>query len=284
MTEGIDLLATGTLTWETSALVQRLPLDDRVDLAGVDAILDAALRVVERGGGSAANVAVAAAAAGLRVAFAGRVGDDEAGRRCVNDLLERGIHTRVERAPGRSTKRSVLLVEAGTARVQFRVDVPPRSAPPLPARDIGDDLLLGARWLHLDRVSEAGPELLRRRAGRPSSLDLHDLPHRPAARERLAAMLPGLALLQVREGVLPGLCALLAGGPDHGGCRDGEAAVDAPLSDADLARYLERLSATVPCVVTTRGERGGIRHRAGSRPVPRAAGPGRTGPRFDRGR
>jgi sugar/nucleoside kinase (ribokinase family) len=277
MTQDFDLLAFGTLTWETSALVERLPPTHRVDWAGVDALLESAKRVVEGGGGSAANVAVAAARAGLRVAFAGRVGDDEAGLRCVEALRREGVDPRVQRMPGRRTKRSLLLVEATSARVQFRVDVPPLSAPPLPARDVDDDLLRGARWLHLDRVSEAAPELLRRRGGRPASLDLHDLPRRPGSRERLAGMVPALALLQVREEVLPGLCALLAGEPvpDAGAPKmgtdtdflpEGRLPAFEPLDDAHLSRSLVGLSERIPRIVVTRGDRGAFGIESGGTP------------------
>jgi sugar/nucleoside kinase (ribokinase family) len=281
MTDDFDLLAIGTLTWETSARVERLPPTDRVDWAGVDVLLGSASRVVEGGGGSAANVAVAAARAGLRVAFAGRVGDDEAGLMCVEALRREGVEPRVERMPGRRTKRSLLLVEATSARVQFRVDVPPRSAPPLPAREVDDDLLRRARWLHLDRVSEAAPELLRRRGGRPASLDLHDLPRRPAARERLVGLIPYLALLQIREEVLPGLCALLApeSAPKMGTDTDfvpgemvpasvplGEMVpasvpremvpASVPLDDSTLLRALVGLSGRFQRMAVTRGDRG----------------------------
>lgn len=259
-----DLLATGTLTWETAVLVERLPEDGRVDLAGIDAVLASARRIVEGGGGSAANVACAAARAGLRVVFAGRAGDDAAGRHCAQALEEAGVEPRLELVPGRRTKRSVLLVEASTGRVQFRVDVPPLAAPPLPSEAIPDDLLARSRWLHLDRASAAAPDLLHRRGEAPASLDLHDLPMRPGARVRLRAILPRLSLLQVREVALPGLLALLHNAPDG---LEGPPPPESPdLTDRFVADALGLLSARVPRVVVTRGDRGAMAAESGGSP------------------
>ena len=211
MSGRIDLLAIGTPTWETAALVQALPPGDRADLEGIGPIVDGALRVVQGGGGSAANVAVAVARAGMASSFAGVVGDDPEGRQCVEALLQAGVRTRVDLLPGRRTKRSVLLVEAGSGRVQFRVEVPPGAVPPMAPGSLEDGLLQQAAWLHLDRVMAGAPAMLERRGDRPCSLDLHDVPLRPRARRRLREMLPRLALLQVREEALTGVDRLLAG-------------------------------------------------------------------------
>ena len=53
---------------------------------------------VPAAGGSAANVAAFAAAAGARPRFIGQVGDDDAGRRLTADLQAAGVDVRLIRA------------------------------------------------------------------------------------------------------------------------------------------------------------------------------------------
>ena len=266
-----DLLVTGTLTWETSALVDRLPDDGRVDWAGDDALYRGAKRIIEGGGGSAANVAVAAARAGLLVTFVGRAGDDDAGHRCLAALHSEGIRTDIELVPGRRTKRSLLLIESNSARVQFRVAVPPLLPPPLPAADMDVEMVRDARWLHLDRVSEAAPEILAIRGGHSTSLDLHDLPTRPSARRRLVSMLPWIGILQIREAAVMELRALLDGTSESVAYSTPGLTEALPIDDATIIHELEALSGRVPKIVVTRGERGAAAVETGG--VPFLVGP-----------
>jgi ribokinase len=73
-----------------------------------------AQRVERRPGGKGANQAVAAAAAGARVAMLGAVGDDPAGGRMVEDLLRRGVST--------AAVRTVHGMSTGTAYITVTPD------------------------------------------------------------------------------------------------------------------------------------------------------------------
>jgi sugar/nucleoside kinase (ribokinase family) len=59
---------------------------------------DTPARIVHTRGGSAANVAGAAAASGAPARFIGCVGDDDLGERLVHDLSAAGVEVRVQRA------------------------------------------------------------------------------------------------------------------------------------------------------------------------------------------
>jgi ribokinase len=73
-----------------------------------------AQRVERRPGGKGANQAVAAAAAGARVAMLGAVGDDTAGARMIQDLRSRGVNT--------EAVRTVDGVSTGTAYITVTPD------------------------------------------------------------------------------------------------------------------------------------------------------------------
>jgi sugar/nucleoside kinase (ribokinase family) len=273
-----DLLATGTLTWETTALVERLPGDGRVDMEGIEAVLARAITRVDGGGGSAGNVATAVASTGLHVVFAGQVGDDEEGNRCVAALVSAGVESLVRQVPGRRTKRSVILVEAVSGRVEFHVDVPARSCPPLEASAVPGDLVQNARWLHLDRASPAAEEFLKRRASNVSSMDIHDIPRRPLALSRLKRLLGCLGLLQIREDALFGLLEHAwteersSSGCPHAGSND--TSLGANLTPrATIEECLLWLSARIHRVIVTRGSLGAMAIESGRLPfqIPPAA-------------
>ena len=88
----------------------------------------------------------------------------------------------------------------------------PKCHSPLRADEVPGSLLAGAGILHLDRVSATGADLARRRAalGRPVTLDLHDAPLRPEARERLSRLWSCLAGVQLSEGAARSLAAIVA--------------------------------------------------------------------------
>jgi ribokinase len=73
-----------------------------------------AQRIERHPGGKGANQAVAAAAAGARVAMVGAVGDDAAGIRMVEDLRGRGVST--------ASVRTVRGVSTGTAYITLTPD------------------------------------------------------------------------------------------------------------------------------------------------------------------
>jgi sugar/nucleoside kinase (ribokinase family) len=80
---------------------------------------DAAARIVQRGGGSAANVAVWLARAGAAVTLLGRVGDDPAGRAAAAMLDAEGVDARLAIDPERPTGTCIVLVEPGGERTML---------------------------------------------------------------------------------------------------------------------------------------------------------------------
>ncbi|MET9087809.1 carbohydrate kinase family protein [Streptomyces sp. NPDC004237] len=132
-------------------------------------------------GGSGAIVACGAARLGLRVAFAGRVGDDDAGRYLRDRLGAHGVDTGALRLdPDRPTPLTVALTRGDDRAIL--------TAPGTLAATTADDVptaLLGAvRHVHsasyflLPRLAPALPDLLRtaRRHGATTSLDTNDDP------------------------------------------------------------------------------------------------------------
>jgi sugar/nucleoside kinase (ribokinase family) len=93
-------------------------------------------------GGSAANVATAAAAAGAATRFIGRVGDDDAGARLVESLGAAGVDVRAQRA-GR-TGSVVVLVDPSGERTMF-----PDRAASAELGAIDREWLVGTTCLHV---------------------------------------------------------------------------------------------------------------------------------------
>ncbi|MCA2221798.1 carbohydrate kinase family protein [Nonomuraea aurantiaca] len=133
-------------------------------------------------GGSAAIMACGAARLGLRVAFAGRVGDDDAGRYVRDALNACGVDTEALRVdPERSTPLTVVLTRDGGDRAIL-------TAPGTLAATGGDDvpeaLLAATRHVHaasyflMPGLAKALPGLLRtaRAHGATTSLDTNDDP------------------------------------------------------------------------------------------------------------
>ncbi|SDP21608.1 Sugar or nucleoside kinase, ribokinase family [Klenkia soli] len=107
-------------------------------------------RVVRTRGGSAANVAVFAAATGSASRFVGRVGDDALGAVLTADLERAGVEVRVQRA-GRTGSIVVLVDPAGE-----RTMVPDRGA----AADLADpppSWVAGAAVVHAPAYALATP-------------------------------------------------------------------------------------------------------------------------------
>jgi len=91
-------------------------------------------------GGSAANVAVAAAAAGTAARFIGRVGDDAAGERLVAELAAEGVDVRVQR--GGRTGCVVVLVDARGERTMFPDRAASADLGPVDAADLAGTTVL----------------------------------------------------------------------------------------------------------------------------------------------
>jgi sugar/nucleoside kinase (ribokinase family) len=110
---------------------------------------DTAARIERRRGGSAANVAAAAALIGCPVRFIGRVGDDGLGEQLVARLAGDGVDVRVQR--GGRTGAVAVLVEPGGERTMF-----PDRAAAAELDTIDPKWLDGITWLHLTGYSLCG--------------------------------------------------------------------------------------------------------------------------------
>ncbi|WP_433257709.1 carbohydrate kinase family protein [Streptosporangium sp. CA-135522] len=132
-------------------------------------------------GGSAAIMACGAARLGLKVAFAGRVGDDDAGRYVRDTLTARGVDTQALRLDAELSTPLTVVVTRGDDRAIL-------TAPGTLAATTGDDvpesLLTGSRHVHaasyflMPELARALPVLLRtaRTHGATTSLDTNDDP------------------------------------------------------------------------------------------------------------
>lgn len=105
-----------------------------------------ALEMIESGGGSAANAAVAISRLGGRTELWARVGDDEAGAK-VRDFLEaEGVDTSFVRAmPGGRTSTSAIIVDAEGER--------------LVVGERDHAMSLDPSWLALGRIADSGAVL-----------------------------------------------------------------------------------------------------------------------------
>ncbi len=110
---------------------------------------DTPARIDRRRGGSAANVAAAAARAGGAVRFIGRVGTDALGDVLVGALADEGVDVRVQRA-GR-TGAVAVLVEPGGERTML----PDRGAA-AELEAIDPSWLTDVGWLHLTAYTLCG--------------------------------------------------------------------------------------------------------------------------------
>jgi ribokinase len=114
---------------------------------------DAPAEIAFHGGGSGANTAAWLAAAGVRPALVGRVGDDEPGRAAVADLRAAGVDARPVVDPGRPTGTCIVLVSRDGERTMLP---DPGANDGLAPGDVADELLVPGRHLHV-----AGYALLR---------------------------------------------------------------------------------------------------------------------------
>ncbi|MEV6149854.1 carbohydrate kinase family protein [Nonomuraea sp. NPDC052129] len=133
-------------------------------------------------GGSAAIMACGAARLGLRVAFAGRVGDDDAGRYVRDVLNARGVDTEALRVdPKLSTPLTVVLTRDGGDRAILTA---PGTLAATGGDDVPESLLAATRHVHaasyflMPGLAKALPGLLRtaRAHGATTSLDTNDDP------------------------------------------------------------------------------------------------------------
>lgn len=157
------------------------PLDDPLAFGQREQLVsDGALTL----GGSAAIMACGAARLGLRVALAGRVGDDEAGHFVRDALTARGVDTAALRMdPALPTPLTVVVTRGGRGGDRA-VLTSPGTLAATSGQDIPRGMLTSVRHVHaasyflMPRLAAALPELLltARCHGATTSLDTNDDP------------------------------------------------------------------------------------------------------------
>jgi sugar/nucleoside kinase (ribokinase family) len=111
---------------------------------------------VEMSGGSCANTIAAAASLGIRVAFIGKVADDQLGRIFTHDLTSGGVHFDTPAATdGPSTARCLVFV---TPDAQRTMATYLGASVELGPDDIDTDLVAAARYVYLEGYLWDPPE------------------------------------------------------------------------------------------------------------------------------
>lgn len=160
---------------------------------------DAAARIFERPGGSAATFAVRLAQEGVAVDFVGRVGAADV-ERIAAEFESEGVTAWLQGDPNLPTGRLIALVEPGGER-SFLTDRGANDA--LTLAEIPRPALTGAVWLHLTGYSFQSPgpravarELMRRMGEIPVSVDpASAAPLRAMGVENFLAWTAGAAVL-----------------------------------------------------------------------------------------
>ncbi len=200
-------------------------------------------------GGSAAIMACGAARLGLDVAFAGRVGDDDAGRYLREALSSRGVDTRALRMdPALPTPLTVVLTRGDDRAILTS----PGTLTSVDGGDVPEELLAASRHVHSSsyflqpRLAADLPDLFRtaRTYGATTSLDTQDdpsgewagldavlaetdifLPNAQEARHLTAAATLEAAARQLAA---RGPLAVVKNGADGALCHDGRTLIAAP--------------------------------------------------------
>ncbi|GGR88364.1 hypothetical protein GCM10010252_29000 [Streptomyces aureoverticillatus] len=195
-------------------------------------------------GGSAAIMACGAARLGLKVAFAGRVGDDDAGRYLRDALTARGVDTSALLLDADRSTPLTVVINRGDDRA---ILTSPGTLTATSGRDVPAGLLTRSRHVHAasyflqPRLAEDLPDLLRtaRAHDATTSLDTQDDPSGAWDAAALDAVLAQTDILlpNARE-------ALRLAGPS----------ADTPQHAAQL------LAARVPLVAVKNGAQGALCH------------------------
>ncbi|MFJ2554885.1 MULTISPECIES: carbohydrate kinase family protein [unclassified Streptomyces] len=222
------------------------PLDAPLAFGQREQLVDTGLLTL---GGSAAIMACGAARLGLKVALAGRVGDDEAGRFVVAALAARGVDTGAVRLdPALSTPLTVVVTRGDGDRTILTA---PGTLTATGADDVPEALLRDSRHVHaasyflLPNLAGALPALFRtaRAHGATTSLDTNDDP----AGAWDAGGSGGLgAVLAVTDFLLPN-------------AREARALAGLP-EDAPVAEAARQLAARGPLVAIKDGADGALLH------------------------
>lgn len=222
-----DVVGVGYCSEDTLICVDRYPArNSKAEVSRLD----------RSGGGQVATALVALARLGLRVAFHGRVGDDEPGRRALDLLARDGVDvTHALVTCGVATQQAFIVIdeEARERTIFWRR---PKELE-LTRHDVDEDLVKSARLLHVDGHERGALRALgiARTSGVATSMDAE------RASDLQRAMVPLVDLLIAAEAFPRNL-----------------------FGEADPGRALPRLAAMGPEeVVLTLGARGAMAIHAG---------------------
>jgi len=159
----VDILMLGIGAWDYLGTVAHIPLGSKAQM----------IEHLEQGGGPAATAAVTASRLGARTGFIGKVGDDARGRLIVDELRKEGVDVSgCMVQEGAISPAAFCWVEQSTGNRS--VAWHQGSTTPLSPEEVPEDLVCGARVLHLDgHQAEAAlvAAELARQAGATVSLD-----------------------------------------------------------------------------------------------------------------
>ncbi|MBN2452590.1 MAG: hypothetical protein JXR77_19560 [Lentisphaeria bacterium] len=162
-----DFVGIGFGGLDTLCILPHIPMDEKVAIR----------RLLIQGGGPAATATVTAARLGLRTAFVGAVGDDEAGRAILREFALEGVDTGgVVCRSGAASPAAYCWVEESTGRRSIAWTS--GSAAPVRVEELAVDLVRGAGVVHLDgHQTEAALRAaeIARGAGIPVFLDAGSL-------------------------------------------------------------------------------------------------------------
>lgn len=225
------ILCVGHVNWDVTLRVDRLPEPDG------EVVLEERL---QRGGGSAANVAGGLADLGVGASLFGSVGDDDAGAMALSELRSAGVDADAVRVVDGATAVKYLLVDGG-GEVMVLAGAGANEA--FAAADLPESTLAAVDHLHLTSQAPATAADLAARAtavGVPVSFDpgrqVDDREYAPVVRdvdllflnEREAAALAGSAELDA----LPENAAVVCKrGADGAELRGPDGVVDHPGFD-----------------------------------------------------
>lgn len=151
----IDFVGLGFCSNDYLSVVPRIPLDSKVQM----------LEHLVQGGGPAATSTVAAARLGWTAAMVGTVGDDDPGKKILNDFAAERVDTAAMKIrPGKSSPVAYCWVDAPTGKRSVAWTRGDLSE--LAPEEIPEELVTQARLLHLDghqiAAARAAAKLARR--------------------------------------------------------------------------------------------------------------------------
>jgi ribokinase len=146
----LEIIGMGAMNLDQLYLVERILVDGEITVSDFAA----------EAGGSAANTICGLAKLGVRTGFVGAVGDDEAGRKLVDDLVRCGVEASQIRVKKGATGSALCLSDKRGRRAIY---VMPGANSHLNTEDIDLDYLSQAKIFHLSSfVHEAQFELQKR--------------------------------------------------------------------------------------------------------------------------